>query len=77
MLKKIIEEKFGSVNKFCDIIDKKEISRQNIYKLISSKKPNPRLSTILALSKVLNVDYLDLIKYFKTKLEESESETTI
>lgn len=75
MLKKIIQEKFGTVNKFCEVLDKNKISRQTIYRLLSAKKPNPTIHTIISLAKQLEIDYLILVKYYKEMLEESKDET--
>jgi len=64
-LKEIIESRSGSVNKFCDSIDKTILSKQTVYKLLNNPKPNPTLSTLLALSEFLQMNIVDLIDVFK------------
>jgi transcriptional regulator with XRE-family HTH domain len=64
-LKELIESRSGSVNKFCDSIDNTLLSKQTVYKLLNNKKPNPTLSTLLALSNFLQINIVDLIEIFK------------
>lgn len=69
-LKDTIISRFGSVNKFCDSVDPKVMSKQTIYKLIKNNKPNPTIMTVVALSHYLQVDILELIETFKTMNQE-------
>ena len=69
-LKDTIISKFGSVNKFCESVDPKVMSKQTIYKLIKNNKPNPTIMTVVALSHYLEVDILEIIDTFKTMNKE-------
>jgi hypothetical protein len=69
-LKDTIISKFGSVNKFCESVDHKVMSKQTIYKLIKNNKPNPTIMTVVALSHYLEVDILEIIDTFKTMNKE-------
>lgn len=60
-LKELIESKFSNINKFCNSIDTKVLSKQTVYKLLKNPKPNPTLTTAAALAHYLQMDLLDLI----------------
>jgi transcriptional regulator with XRE-family HTH domain len=64
-LKETIESKYGSVNKFCDQIDRNILSKQTVYKLMNNTKPNPTLTTLIALSKYLEVDLVEIVMFYK------------
>ena len=75
MIKKLIEERFGSVNKFCDTLNKRMISKQTVYKLLQKDKPNPTVSTVVALAYHLSMEFTELALMFKKMQEENLNET--
>lgn len=64
-VKEAIETKYGSINKFCDLIDKSVISKQTVYKLIQNKKPNPTLRTMIALATYLGLELIDVVNTYR------------
>jgi transcriptional regulator with XRE-family HTH domain len=75
MLKKLIEEHYGNINKFCDQLDKEKLSRQTVYRLLTNKHPNPTLNTLIQLAKYLNINYIILVEHYKKILEGENNET--
>lgn len=76
-LKEMIEAKYGSINKFCDTVGKSLLSKQTIYKMIRDKKPNPTLTTLIYLSKYLDVNFVDLVLKYKLMHEVKENDSSI
>jgi len=74
MIKEYIEQKFSSINKFCQSIDKTVLSKQTVYKLVASKKPNPTVTTMIALAHYLSIDYLEVAALFKRAQEVKPNE---
>jgi len=75
MIKEIILQRFESINKFCQSLDTTIISKQTVYKLLSNKKPNPTVSTMVALAHHLKMDYSEIALVFKKMQEEIIHET--
>ena len=75
MLKELIKEKYGTINKFCDLFEKEKLSRQTIYRLLNAKRPNPTLFTILMIAKYLEIDYTILVEHYKKVLGANTNET--
>ena len=44
------------------VAERAQISRSNLYKILGGYTRNPRLDTVLALSRVLKVDTQDLLR---------------
>ncbi len=74
MIKQIIEEKFGSVNRFCESLNKEMISKQTVYKLLQKQKPNPTVSTVVALAYHLQMEFTEVALIFKRIQEEIVNE---
>lgn len=75
-IKEAIELKYGSINKFCELIDKTVISKQTIYKLMVNPKPNPTLRTMVALAKYLGLELIDVVNTYKELSEGVQHEQT-
>jgi DNA-binding phage protein len=75
-LKQMIKAKYGSINKFSDIVGKTLLSKQTIYKMIRDEKPNPTLTTLIYLAKYLEINFIDLVLKYKSMHEENQNENT-
>jgi hypothetical protein len=67
-LKELIEQKFGTINKFVDVVHNfTTISRTHLYKLTNMEVENPGYKTLLEFSNISGIDLETILKLYKDK----------
>lgn len=67
-LKELIEQKFGTINKFVDVVAKfTSISRTHLYKLINMEVENPGYKTLLEFSNISGIPLEKILELYKEK----------
>jgi hypothetical protein len=67
-LKELVEQKFGTINKFVDVVHNfTTISRTHLYKLINIEVENPGYKTLLEFSTISGIPLQKILELYKEK----------